>query len=104
MDCSPPGFSVHGIHSLLQGSLPDPGSKPWSLALQADSEPPGKHLKEGGREDSKTDPIKLSLALNPSGFFQIQCHPPEKLNESKLSLNISDANSCVSTLFIGAPP
>ncbi|XP_055445363.1 podocalyxin [Bubalus kerabau] len=30
----------------------------------------------------------------PTNIGQIQCHPPEKLNESKLSLNISGANSC----------
>ena len=47
MDCSPAGFSVHGIlqarntgvgcHFLLQGSLPDPGIKSSSPALQADA-------------------------------------------------------------------
>ena len=34
-----------GSHALLQGNLPDPGIKPWSPAMQADSlpsEPPGK--------------------------------------------------------------
>ena len=48
MDCSPPGFFVHGI---LQARIlewlpfpfledvPDQGIKPWSLALQADSLP-----------------------------------------------------------------
>jgi len=46
MDCSPPGSSVHGIfpdkntgagyHFLLL-DLPDPGIKPGSPALQADS-------------------------------------------------------------------
>ena len=56
MDCSRAGFSVHGI---LQarilawkpfpslGDLPEPGFKPGSLALQADSspsEPPGKPM------------------------------------------------------------
>ncbi|XDB49523.1 hypothetical protein AB1E18_003094 [Capra hircus] len=30
----------------------------------------------------------------PTNIGQIQCRPPEKLNESKLSLNISGANSC----------
>ena len=30
--------------------LPDPGIKPWSLALQADSEPPGKANRDGIRE------------------------------------------------------
>ena len=55
MDYSPPGSSVHGdspgkttgmdCHFLLQGNLPNPGIKPRSPALQADSlpsEPPGK--------------------------------------------------------------
>ena len=50
MDCSPPGFSVHGdspgkntgvgCHALLQGNLPDPGIEPMypmAPALQADS-------------------------------------------------------------------
>ena len=58
LDCSPPGFSVHGIfsgkntgvgcHSLLQGNLPHPGIEPISPAspaLKVDSlptEPSGK--------------------------------------------------------------
>ena len=54
MDCSPPGFSVHGIlqAKILEwvvspspGDLPDPGIKPRFLALQANSLPsesPGK--------------------------------------------------------------
>ena len=54
MDCSPPGFSVHGLllvrilEWVLFPSLvahPDPGIKPRSPAWQADSlpsEPPGK--------------------------------------------------------------
>ena len=41
-----PGMNTGvGCHSLLQGNLPDPGIKPLSPALQADSlpsEPPGK--------------------------------------------------------------
>ena len=50
MDCSPQaplsmGFSgkniAGGCHSLLQGIFPDPGIKPASLALQADSLPSG---------------------------------------------------------------
>ena len=53
MDCSPPGSSVHGIpqarilewvDSPFSRDLPDPGIKPRSPALQADSllsEPPG---------------------------------------------------------------
>ena len=54
MDCSPPGSSVHGILQarILEwlpfpspGDLPNPGIKPRSPALQADSLPfesPGK--------------------------------------------------------------
>ena len=54
MDCSPPGSSVHGILQARilgglpfppPGDLPNPGIKPRSLTLQADSlpsEPPGK--------------------------------------------------------------
>ena len=57
MNCSPPGYSVHGILQarILErvaigvgtppGYLPDPGIEPGSAALQADSlpsEPPGK--------------------------------------------------------------
>ena len=60
MDCSPPGFSVHGSFQVRilewvtipdPGDLPDPGIKPTSPAspaLEADSlptEPPGKHVK-----------------------------------------------------------
>ena len=56
MDCSPPGSSVHGILQarILEwvafpspGDLPDPGIKPRSPALQAESlpsEPPGKPI------------------------------------------------------------
>ena len=57
MDCSPPGFSVHGIFFRQEywsglpfpspGDLPNPGFEPRSPTLQADSlpsEPPGKPL------------------------------------------------------------
>ena len=46
VDCSPPGSFVHGILQARDwsglpfsspGDLPDPGIKPGSLALQADS-------------------------------------------------------------------
>ena len=59
-DSSPPGSSVHGdspskntgvgCHALLQGNLLNPGIKPRSPKLQADSlpsEPPGKPKKTG---------------------------------------------------------
>ena len=49
MDCSLPGFSVHGgspskntgvgYHALLQGNLPNPGIEPRSPTLKADSLP-----------------------------------------------------------------
>ena len=54
VDCSLPGFSIHGIFQArilewvtisFSGDLPDPGIKPGSPALEADaltSEPPGK--------------------------------------------------------------
>ena len=54
MDCSPPGFSVHGILQArilewiaipFSRGLPHPGIKTWSPAFQADSlpsEPLGK--------------------------------------------------------------
>ena len=57
MDCSPPGFSIHGISQQeywnglpfpSPGDLPTPGIKSGSLALQVDSlpsEPPGKSKK-----------------------------------------------------------
>ena len=57
MDYGPPSLSVQGdspgkntgvgCHALLQGDLPNPGIKPRSPALQADSfpsEPPGKPM------------------------------------------------------------
>ena len=57
MDCSPPlsmGFSRQeywtGLPFLSPGDLPDPGIKPGSLALQADSslfDPPGEPLFNG---------------------------------------------------------
>ena len=55
MDCSLPGFSIHGIFQArvpewvaisFSGDLSDPGIKPGSPTLQADalpSKPPGKH-------------------------------------------------------------
>ena len=56
MDCSPPGFSVHGILQarilvaspwVTPGDLPHPGIEPRSPPMQADSLPaesPGKPL------------------------------------------------------------
>ena len=48
VDCSLPGFSIHGLPFPSPGDLPDPGIKPGSPTLEADaltSEPPGKHAK-----------------------------------------------------------
>ena len=74
-DCSPPGFSVHGIsqarvlgvgcHAI--GGLSDPGIKPGSPALQADSlpsEPPRKPIfciSSG----------LISLVLYPNAAFSV---------------------------------
>ena len=70
VDCSLPGFSVHGIPqarilgwvTISPGDLPDPGIKPGSPALEADaltSELPGKpqHL-------SRSQQIWLIISLN----------------------------------------
>ena len=55
MDCSPPGYYIHGISRQeywsgvpfpSPGDLPESGIEPWSPALQADyllSELPGKN-------------------------------------------------------------
>ena len=53
MDCSPPGFSVHGVLQarILEwvaissvGDLPNPGIKPMSPELQGDSLPLSTYL------------------------------------------------------------
>ena len=80
MDGSPPGSSVHGILQArilewvafpLSRNLPDPGIKPRSSALQADSslsEPPGKPQvmvivwKDRSENPQKTSP-------KPGSFF-----------------------------------
>ena len=61
MDCSLPGFSIHGIFQArvpewvavsFSRDLPNPGIEPGSPSLQADalpSEPPGKPRYAGGR-------------------------------------------------------
>ena len=63
VDCSPPGFSVHGIPQArildwvsisFSRGLPDPGIKPTSPALQADSvlsEPPLQYEKKIKKKD-----------------------------------------------------
>ena len=77
MDCSPSGSSVHGdspgkttevgCHALLQGNLPNPGIKPRSPALQADSLPsetPGKPKNTGVGSLSLLQGIFLPQELN----------------------------------------
>ena len=82
VDCSLPGFSVHGILQArilewvivsFSGDLPDPGTEPGSPALRADavtSEPPGKpehhnwriavpaHANRGKSPHSNEDPAQ----------------------------------------------
>ena len=68
MDCSPPGSSVHGILQSrvlewlaisFSGDLPDPGIKPRSPALQADSL--GSH--QGSHQGSPCHPRRLTRWL-----------------------------------------
>ena len=63
MDCSLPGFCVHGIlqarilewvSSPFSGDFPNPGVEPRSPALQADSLPSESHLY-GGRMEKHSD-------------------------------------------------
>ena len=71
MDCSPPGFSVHGdasgknsrvhCHFLLQGDLPDPGIEPKSLASPALAGPLPLPLVKPGT----SLPVTSSQTLTP---------------------------------------
>ena len=88
MDCSPLGFSVHGIFQarileqviipfsrdlLTQGSS-NPGIKPRSLALQADSlptEPPGKPNNKG-KERKKSEVAQWC----PTLCYPVDCSLP----------------------------
>ena len=76
MDCSPPGSSVHGILQarILEwvampspGDLPDPGIKPRSPALQADSLP----LSHQGSPEEAFSNLQTSLRLPGPSLF---CH------------------------------
>ena len=67
-------FPVLGCHSLLQGNLPNPGIKPGSPALQADSllyEPPGKplswHATPFCKEKMKKNNIHPSAKVSQEG-------------------------------------
>ena len=53
-----------GCHFLLQGNLPNPGIKPWSPTLQADSlpvEPQGKPKNTGVLQYSLSLPQRIFL-------------------------------------------
>ena len=77
MDCSPPDSSVYGILQARilggvpfpsEGDLPNPGIKPRSPALQADSlpsEPPGKPLV-GCQNKPETTPAYFSQRSDPN--------------------------------------
>ena len=87
MDCSRPGFSVHGILQarVLElpfpspGDLPDPGIEPGSSALHADSlppEPPSGYILESVVFSPTSNPVGRTLCsidhsqLKISGYCQ----------------------------------
>ena len=79
IDCSPPGFSVHGIFQerILEWvfsspeDLPDSGIEPRSLALQADSSP-SEPLHRSPNDDyfySNLDSLMKSWSKSFSRFL-----------------------------------
>ena len=103
-DFSPPGSSVHGdspgkntgvgCHFLLQGNLPNPGIKPRSPALQADSfpsEPPGKPTLVDGEQK------KVGL-VTIVGCFGSQ-HPQKDATRAPFSLESPLSRLCQPSLF-----
>ena len=86
VDCSPPGSSVHGILQARiwgglpcppPGDLPNPGIKPRSPTLQADSllsEPPGKPKNTGVGSPSllqgnfATQELNLEYSISGTGI------------------------------------
>ena len=85
MDCSPPGFSVHGIlqERILQWiaisfsrESSHPGIEPGSPALQADSlppEPPGKLVEKHNHTGKILFPLRSSNAKEkPTDIVYIQ--------------------------------
>ena len=99
VDCSPTGSSVHGIlHTrtlkwvaiLFTRDLPDPGIKPGSLALQADSwssEPPGNwHVSSSYCVPTTVIANMYKILFNSQNnhirwkyFFTINCWEPWKI-------------------------
>ena len=94
MDCSPPGFSVHGILQarilewvampcLSLRDLPNPDIKPKSLTLQAYSllsEPPGKPTRLGGDQENLVHCTKAHLSM-----FDIPCCASKRQLEPNIS-------------------
>ena len=82
MDCNPPGSSVHGIRTQeywsgwpfpSPGDLPDPGIKPGSPALQADSLPTellGKPLHYEGRDKNLHNLGTISFRVLSNRFVE----------------------------------
>ena len=103
MDCSPPGSSVHGILQQeywsglpfpFPGGLPDPGIKPKSPALQADSLPPelqGSHLY-----------FKIRTRLYDSSFKNGQI-THQWCIYTKRKINVEKVICCISLLLFGLP-
>ena len=95
MDCSLPGFSIHGISQArilewvaipFPGDLPDPGIKPRSPALQADallSEPPGKPM---------CTHMKLSIPI-VGNFKNLTEYPGAELNRDTGNLSSKSAGT-----------
>ena len=94
MDCSPPGFSVHGIllATILEwvlfsfpppGDLPDPGIEPGSPALQTDSSPsePSGTLKSESESHSV-----VSDSLRSHGIYSPWNSPGQDTGVGSLSL------------------
>ena len=89
VNCSSPDSSVYGIPKasmlewvtiLFSGDLPDPGLKPWSLALQTDyllSEPRGKprhrekkaQIPKKPRGNTESSPNVISLGKSSLTCF-----------------------------------
>ena len=80
MDCSPPGYSVHGslqarilelVAIPFSSNLPNPGIEPGSPTLQADSlpsEPPGKPLLKPYCQKKQKQKHHTVFFLLPHGY------------------------------------
>ena len=111
VDCSPPDSSVHAIlqaRTLVwvaipsSGDLPDPGIKPGSPALQAESllsEPPGKLHKE--ETDSQLWGLIPGIAICLSGSRKKKknCPCPLLLSHA-YPLTLKAPSSCIPALTV----